>query len=197
MPSAVSKWIHKKFGERKGKSSIPVLPEIRQRPITPTESCHTGRLNATLSTVGNGPFFQKLPPEIRHQILAEAFGYQTIHMDLFYEHPMQAQKRDGTLLPTDAEDRHCGLNVAYDTRSGRLTPRFNRSKPKHWIWRSSVCHRDFPGRHRRLPGHQIQPCDDLCRFGDSMYNTCQHWSGEAPSKCFVGIMGWLLSCRQA
>lgn len=197
MPNVVSKWIHKKFSERKGKPSIPFLPEDRQRPITPP-SCHPSSSSTPgpAFTTGNGPFFQKLPPEIRHQILVEAFGDRVVHMDLIYDHPI-LPRREHSSLPTDAEDRHCGLNVEYDTRMGRVIPKVNRSKPKQWIWRSSVCHRDYPGSFLRLPGHRVQPCEDMCRYGDSIYNTCGVWPGESPTKCFIGAMGWLLSCRQA
>ncbi|CAM1511966.1 Fc.00g094790.m01.CDS01 [Cosmosporella sp. VM-42] len=111
-------------------------------------------------------------------------------MDLMYDYPMLPKPDDGRVT-------HCGLNVGYDYRKGGRARKVDRSMPKQWAWRSSVCHRDSPHSPRKLPGHRVQPHADKCRFGESDCDACELWPGEWPAKCFLGVMGWLLSCRQA
>ncbi|WKT43521.1 hypothetical protein QSH57_008357 [Fusarium oxysporum f. sp. vasinfectum] len=38
------------------------------------------------------------------------------------------------------------------------------------------------------------PWADTCRVGEARH--CDSWPGSVPSKCHIGTMGWLLSCRQ-
>ena len=73
---------------------------------------------------------------------------------------------------------HAGLDNHY----GRL---WDRTGSLNWRWWSSVCHR-----------HPIQGgWEDHCRSAGGVY--CLLWAGEMPAKCLLGVMGWLLTCRQA
>ncbi|KAJ4269903.1 hypothetical protein NW762_001572 [Fusarium torreyae] len=53
----------------------------------------------------------------------------------------------------------------------------------------------------RGPGYNPQPGDDECVFGWNgrfgFRPQCQHWPGERAQKCSIGVMGWLISCREA
>ncbi|KAL6886365.1 hypothetical protein HDV57DRAFT_387809 [Trichoderma longibrachiatum] len=188
----------------------PRLPSQRPGRLTPSPS-RESLVSATVAATADSPFFTRLPLEIRRKILVEAFGAQTVHMDLIYDHPVlqppflqdpsmsssseEEEERAGRRR--DARRAHGNLNVRLgtgvcDARNLRLDD----SRPKEWAWRSSVCHRNPPGRCR--PGDEVQPAEDYCRFGQSPWHlTCRHWPGEFPTKCLIGAMGWLCSCRQA
>ncbi|PTB66884.1 hypothetical protein BBK36DRAFT_1198760 [Trichoderma citrinoviride] len=173
----------------------PRLPSQRRGRLTPTPS-HESLVAATNAATADSPFFTRLPLEIRRKILVEAFGAQTVHMDLIYDHPAQQQQQQplqGVLRPRAHGNLSVRLSTGVcDARNLRLDD----SRPKEWAWRSSVCHRNPPGRCR--PGEEVQPAEDYCRFGQSPWHyTCRHWPGEFPTKCLVGAMGWLCSCRQA
>jgi len=185
--AASSRWINR----RRGKTSddpppMPVLPAQRPRQLTPTPSCESLMPHAGLA-IAESPFFQKLPAEIRRQILIEAFGGQTVHMDLLYESPVSDH------ASTTGDVGHCGIPI-WDVKECHEA-RLGSNSGKQWLWRGSVCHRNppMPGP----PGHRVQPSQDLCRFGAVGKGMCQLWPGEYPAKCFIGAMGWLLSCRQA
>ncbi|KAF7559867.1 hypothetical protein G7046_g4279 [Stylonectria norvegica] len=184
MPGRLSTWFRQKLAKLKGKDkgkSKPLIPF--PRPM-----------------VSTGPLFQKLPPEIRRQILKEAFGNQIIHMDLIYERPLvarpqcaQAKSRDSTRTCHGCKHRlpHASIHLA-SSPLRRLVR--DETLPKQWTWRTSVCHRNPPNGHsprQRL----IEPAQDECRIGSS--TCCDLWPGDSPGKCRVGVMGWLLSCRQA
>ncbi|KAL7960164.1 hypothetical protein V8C34DRAFT_312894 [Trichoderma compactum] len=67
--------------------------------------------------------------------------------------------------------------------------------PKSWQWWSSVCHRVMPNYEKtwsfiRMSHPEIpRPGDDRCRYGDAHF--CQSWPGIYPSKCKIGITGWM------
>lgn len=176
---------------------LPVLPAERPRPLTPSPS-DEDLCQSVANATANSAFFQRLPPEIRRQILIEAFGGHAVHMDLRFDHPE---------LPLDPEaahkiSSHCRHNIDWENRYRGPPPAWNldHSVPKRWIWQSSVCHeRDFQGWYgkRRLAGTFSHPAEDRCRFGDISYDLCRLWPGEESSRCFIGAMGWLLSCRAA
>ncbi|KAH6995884.1 hypothetical protein BKA56DRAFT_472834 [Ilyonectria sp. MPI-CAGE-AT-0026] len=179
------------------KRPIPTLPKNRPRPITPTETSEEQR-EAGKPIARNGIFFEKLPAELRYKILVEAFGEQVVHMDLFYDHPFYLPGEVIELtLSNDYRPNHGGLNGNQNAKGGQSPLLVNRHRPKQWAWRSSVCHRDSPDAYSRPPGRRVQPAQDRCRFGGRDRRYCESWPGEGPSKCFIGIMGWLLSCRQA
>lgn len=177
----------KPFGsvEEAPREALPYVPEDR-RPLTPSPSC------ADLNTSGsaNAPFF-RLPWTLREDILSLAFGRRTVHMDLTYGHPPLSH-------PKNEEDTtsitHGNLCTNPGSRLDAPMP-VNLSLPKQWHWTGSVCHRNPP--NPPLPGFQIQPHRDQCRFGQPRYTCCESWPGDMPDKCFIGAMGWLLSCRHA
>jgi hypothetical protein len=182
--SRLVKWARKKCYESTEIPPMPVLPSERLRVLTPTPSRESLALSAT-TTVADSPFFQKLPYEIRHRVLVFAFGADTVHMDLAYDHPM---------LPLDRPVKypaHCCLNIGKGLENHHL--KRDIASPKQWQWWSSVCHRSFPG----LVGSRYgtEACDDQCRYGGGDW--CSSYAGNMPRKCFIGAMGWLLSCRQA
>ncbi|KAJ4854990.1 uncharacterized protein T069G_10548 [Trichoderma breve] len=177
----------------------PTLPSQRRGRLTPAPS-HESLIAASNAATANSSFFTKLPVEIRRKILIEAFGGQTIHMDLIYNHPPQPpEEQTEEMIKKNGRFRaHGNFNVnvhgvpTCDERNLRLDD----SQPKRWAWRSSVCHRNGPARCR--PEDEVQPGEDYCRFGQSPWHAiCLCWPGEFPTKCQVGAMGWLCSCRQA
>lgn len=169
-----STWLRKRLqcADNKGNSALlpglPILPSKRQHLLTPSPS-HTD-LNCKDSSAS--PFFSRLPPELRHRIYLDAFGNRTLHMDLRFDHPWVAGPC------------HAGTNNLGAGEPGHAVT----SIPPAWIWWSSVCHRH--------PGIPERCSEDHCRSGGS-YTRCDLFPGEGPGKCFVGVMGWLLACRQA
>ncbi|RFU76615.1 hypothetical protein TARUN_5641 [Trichoderma arundinaceum] len=176
----------------------PKLPSERRAHLTPTPSRESLRPSTDVAATAESSFFTKLPLEIRRKILIEAFGGQTVHMDLIYDHPpLPREEQQSKDSQTGRCRSHGNLNInlnagTCDIRNLRLDD----SRPKEWAWRSSVCHRNLPVPCR--PGQEVQPGEDYCRFGQSPWHrTCSIWPGEFPTKCLVGAMGWLCSCRQA
>ncbi|KAH6608520.1 hypothetical protein Trco_001866 [Trichoderma cornu-damae] len=175
----------------------PKLPSRRRAQLSPTPS-HESLISSAAAAAAKSPFFTKLPAEIRRKILIEAFGGRTVHMDLVYDHPLLPRRDQPEKSPRSlAEWPHGNLNV--DLSSGGCDVgylRLDDSRPKEWAWRSSVCHRNPPFRCR--PGEELQPAEDYCRFGQTKRRRmCLSWPGDFPSKCLIGAMGWLCSCRQA
>lgn len=124
-------------------------------------------MQTAVDATAESAFFKRLPIELRRQIYIAAFGGRVIHMDLRFGYPE---------LPVPRHGRTTGNGVY---------PRDRFAQPD-WMWWSSVCHRD--------------PMDegykDRCHTG-SGDTQCDLWPGEIPDKCFLGVMGWLLSCRRA
>lgn len=113
------------------------------------------------------PFFQKVPVEIRREIYLAAFGNQTLHVDLQYRHPD---------IPGPWHARLSGKKDAFDV-----------SVPKAWLWWSSVCH-----RNQFLQQHDL--FFDNCSIG---VGHCNIDRTGLRDDCYVGVMGWMLSCHQA
>jgi hypothetical protein len=157
MPAILPEWIRGKLVKRREKQ-LPLLPPQRPRDITPSPS-HISLLPPMVTA--NFSFFEKFPFEIRRQILIEAFGNRTVHMDLRFDHPMQPWKQKHR----QKGHTHCDINFKYDKFEQRREQRLDRSKPKQWLWWSSVCHRRPPGP----PGRTIlqEPHDDGCLQGAS------------------------------
>lgn len=190
MKSSLGDWIRAKFSdpaENKKQparyAELPRLPKHR-RTLTPSSSHEC-------LTYQHG-FFNVFSVEVRENILLFAFGNRVLHMDLSFDHPMQALPRGHVAR------NHCGLNgLGPDFKKG-----FNldEKKPKAWEWWGSVCHRNGPSLEWfdcSMDGtvSLVRPCMDRCRQG--LASKCDEWPGNAPSNCQIGIMGWLLSCRQA
>ncbi|VUC20394.1 unnamed protein product [Clonostachys rosea] len=138
------------------------------------------------------PLFNRIPPEVRRDILLYAFGEHTLHMDLGFQAPPKRVDEE----PTDpGRTAHAGIEsqefITFGDRMG------------HWRWGGCVCHRSPPeedplslGRLRSDPIVRARGSyyTDGCLVGEA---ACPHWPGQWPVKCQIGIMGWLLSCRQA
>lgn len=177
----------------------PTLPSQRRARLTPTPSCED-LTSAPNAAIANGSFFAKLPFEIRRKILIEAFGGQTVHMDLIYDHPLLPAEKQADDSDSEAWKRgnqpHGNMNVnPQGMNCCAENLRLDDSRPKEWAWRSSVCHRNVPG----CPlGEGVQPGEDYCRYGQTQWQMrCFAWPGKHPAKCLIGAMGWLRSCRQA
>lgn len=173
---AIVKWLRKKLARKE--DGLPFLPAQRPRILTPSPS-HEFLVPSVASAAAKSSFFQRLPFEIRHKILTEAFGDMTVHMDLRYDRPPVPSR--------GPKFSHAGVHAP----GGR--PKLDKSKPKQWRWWSSVCHRSAP-----IPlgeSWSTKPFEDGCRWGEGYW--CESWPGETQHKCFIGAMGWLLSCRQA
>lgn len=137
--------------------------------------------------------FHRLPLEIRHLILAEAFGFRTIHIDLSFGYPLERKETPSSTLLK--ERRHCDLG-------SKLVP--DENQPKGWQWFGCVCHRrsewvaeeceEYKFRwDARMPGVH----DDGCLRG--VICSCETGTEQDHEldPCFIGIMGWLLSCHSA
>ncbi|OBT97676.1 hypothetical protein VE01_04594 [Pseudogymnoascus verrucosus] len=191
MPSF--KWLRKKVLRKKKRGSrnkdlLPLLPADRPSILTPSTS------SENLVSFDNYGLFQRLPYEIRRSILIEAFGGRTLHMDLEFNHPLV--RKSGT----QTEISHCDLdsNLIRDT-----------DIRKGWQWFGCVCHRREDGHCGSLfrslfgtrEGELIpkgRPWEDTCWRGIPNPSECGLLRGkDGPSKCFIGIIGWLLACRQA
>ncbi|KFY36953.1 hypothetical protein V494_04920 [Pseudogymnoascus sp. VKM F-4513 (FW-928)] len=170
---------------------LPFLPPKRPSILTPSPS------RDDLASPGvNYGLFQKLPYEIRRQILIEAFGERTLHVDLSHNHPLVRKSKLQTA-------KHCdlGSNLVRDTEL-----------PMDWQWFGCVCHRPAEWPDGSTARHSLQidpewgferamsrPGEDNCLIGgDNHLTECGPVAGEdQPSTCFIGVMGWLLTCRQA
>ncbi len=149
---------------------MPVLPQKRRHVLTPLPS-HENLIQPTIAT--KSAFFEELPLELRRQIYVYAFGGPIIHMDLRYNDPKVLS-------------RHYAHN-----NGNSLYPQDPTAKPG-WVWWSSVCY--------RTAGKDIWR--DRC-WTDSYHNMRElrpslcllQPSGH--EKCFLGVMGWLLTCRRA
>ncbi|KAG8666728.1 hypothetical protein FPOAC1_011543 [Fusarium poae] len=162
---------------------MPCLTSPRPRVLTPSSS----EQNLSLP-LQSSPLFSKLPTEIRRQILVFAFGDRTVHMDLVLEHPTKP-----------------GANSSgQDYRHGNLSTRYgqtlDRSQPHIWKWKGCVCHRVVTPQYRKILQSDEwvpQPADDHCCSGEADF--CRMWTEHYGTNdaCFIGVMGWLLACRQS
>jgi hypothetical protein len=183
---------------RNNEPALPFLPEQRSPSLTLNPSREAPIIGVELVLSENvasaSPFFSKLPPEVRRFVVMEAFGDRTLHMDLRLAYPP---------LPT-AVTYH--LSREHGGGTAPLSWNIDRDLlvPKTWRWWSSECHRMLPPwsarvRQARARGEVIPyryPTDDACLRGETHF--CDQWSSDRLSgSCGVGVMGWLLSCRQA
>ncbi|KAJ6441387.1 cyclin-like F-box [Purpureocillium lavendulum] len=141
--------------------TFPVLPAHRPRSLS-----FTAPSPAATST---SAFFKRLPPEIRRAILIEAFGADTIHLDLRPYYP-----------------------------SWSMTSRTDPSWRIQWEWDAKVCHRPrLPWR--TLPASvrdMLDPSMDGCH--GNVHMDCQYApAGKPGNECRVGAVGWLRTCRKA
>ena len=187
----LKKWFYGKRDKYSGKRIIgaldkapnpdlPYLPDARQYTLTPANS--TESLSQPCS-----PLFDKVPFEIRRQILVQAFGQDLLHMDLSLSHPVAEAATENPVT---------GLHS--DSHANVFGQRLDHSRPERWQWWGSVCHRIPPADLRSSMDRYKEidePGDDRCREGIALF--CGAQSDNAPSECQIGAMGWLLACRQA
>lgn len=196
MPS-FKKWLREKLPWKKEgtvltKPPLPFLPIKRPNILTPSTSQEN-----LVSSMDNYGIFQRLPLEIRRTILIEAFGGRTLHMDLSYDYPLVRKPERQTTTSI-----HCGLGFSLAR---------NLKRPRTWQWFGCVCHRPdhwpdkSPYSSPFLKWDKIgvvdgksRPDQDGCLSGVANYGG----NGECgppgeEDKCFIGVMGWLLACRQA
>ncbi|TQW00918.1 hypothetical protein V2A60_001951 [Cordyceps javanica] len=189
MAGRLSGWLHGFVND-----GPPGLPRKRRHVLTPTPSATNLSRQPRPDATSDSPFFQKLPPEIRVQILTAAFGERTLHMDLLLSYPprrSQPVSRDRAVLG------HAGMFIEPSRAgNGKSYPVLDTSVRQTWLWHGSVCHRNPPGTDSNS-GHTAQPCQDQCRSGITPDDACKLWPGASPDKCRIGAMGWLRSCRQA
>ena len=172
--------------------SMPTLPAERRRQLTPSSSREALRTSRPVQAMQMGALF-RLPPELRRKILVEAFGGSVVHVDLVHGHPMIPL--DLTAQSKRSEVVHGRVNVDWSHGMRKPRLRLDYWAPKRWIWRSSVCHRGLPTSPNL--SQAICPAQDQCRNGVTYWDTCSSWPGKWPGKCCIGVLGWLLSCRQA
>jgi len=144
----------------------------------------------TSKATAGSAFFQRMPADLRRQILVEAFGSRTVHMDLSFDNSLLILRGKELRKAIDATG-HYGLCITTNGRSYPL-PYANR-KSKAWEWWGCVCHRD-PECRIRGKRPVSEPWTDRCRAGVA---SCGEWVGEVPDKCQLGALGWLCACRQA
>ncbi|OAA76810.1 hypothetical protein LEL_06494 [Akanthomyces lecanii RCEF 1005] len=189
MASRFSGWLHGIVNDGPQK-----LPKRRRHVLTPTSSTADLSVQPRHDATADSPLFQRLPAEIRIQILTAAFGERTLHMDVLLSYPplrRQPIGRDRAALG------HAGLFIEPGKADdGKFFPILDTTTRQAWQWHGSVCHRNPPGTAVN-DGHSVQPCQDQCRSGITPDDACKQWPGVAPDKCRIGALGWLQSCRQA
>ncbi|ATY63714.1 hypothetical protein A9K55_008046 [Cordyceps militaris] len=189
MAGRLSGWLHGFVND-----GPPELPRKRRHLLTPASSTTNLATQPRPDATVNSALFQRLPAEIRIQILTAAFGERTLHMDLLLSYPPWRSK---PVAHDRAVPGHAGLFVEPSRAGdGKYYPVLDTTARQAWLWHGSVCHRNPPGTDPSN-GHTVQPCQDQCRSGITPDNTCNLWPGIGPDKCRIGAMGWLLSCRQA
>jgi hypothetical protein len=199
MLNRINRWMHRRTRKRAHGSDeeepspmslMPILPAQRPLMLTPTPS-REELLQSVPNVTAKSGFFMRLPADLRRQILTEAFGGRTVHMDLSFDEPLLVLRGDELRRAIDATG-HYGLWITANGRSQPSALVADR-KFKTWEWWGCVCHRDAECRMRRK-GRVSEPYTDGCRAGVAK---CGDWAGDVPRKCQLGAMGWLRACRQA
>ncbi|KAL2133779.1 hypothetical protein VTI74DRAFT_1716 [Chaetomium olivicolor] len=208
MPS-LKQWLKDRL--KPGKQ--PVSDSIAKPPPLPYHDAWPAILAATGNSATNYGLFARLPLELRQRILTDAFGHRTLHVDLAFNHPLTRKlikaspplSRPVQARVKQGKRTHCGFgcDLVRDT-----------SQPRAWQWFSCVCHRRLVRVNDDVRKDRIEPCDDGCiperRIGRRVAQTA--WEGSlcrceseaadcgaawAREGCFIGVVGWLLACRQS
>lgn len=218
MAGPVNQWLKRKFQAKHAESDHLAIPP----PPPSCDKWHIIPSSATASLVrSNYGLLQHLPLEIRQQILGHAFGNRTLHVDLTFDHPLTRKPRDSlrhrnpikSAFGTQRERLNAETGTPHSGFGTNLI-RDNR-QPKQWQWFSCVCHRRV-GRVEEdarpsIRKPRIEPHEDGCIPGEHVGKRAGH-SPKSPTlcrcestdhnssltdDCFIGVMGWLLACRQA
>lgn len=213
--ASIAKHLKPKQASREKEYVVPLLPAERPRRLSAAASARHDR---SLRHYG---LFGRLPPEVRQKILTEALGGRRLHMSLSFDHPLEraphevqpsrwkafglATRRNVMAMKgkqpqpqpqprrepkPEGPPTHCELRSAFVINKGR---------PKCWQWFGCVCHRreKSPNARGNFTGwKKIEPIYDCCCSGETI-GVCSSWPPERrAAECFVGAMGWLLTCRQ-
>ncbi|KJZ70859.1 hypothetical protein HIM_09724 [Hirsutella minnesotensis 3608] len=174
------RWLRSNKSKRPDETAQQQEPDLPWLPAQPTPI-------SSRSPQSQAAFF-KLPWELRHQILSKAFGDGTVHMDLRYRPPLLDFATSG-----GREPMHGGYPPMvedlwiYGNPPREPAPRDTECA---WRWYSCRCHRSPKGFVF------VPPFRDECLKGVSY---CDEFPDvlDAPQKCQLGVMGFLLSCKQA
>lgn len=168
-------------------SPLPFLPP----PPPCRENSTASDVTTTVPAPHNGIFFERLSPDLRRIILIEAFGDRTIHIDLRLDRPLRARPARKTMHAGGVDILDRGHSASRQMR-----------KPRAWQWYSCVCHRDpvsFVERwHGAGEGEMAShPAMDTCLRRRPQ--SCDRPPGDTGdmSRCFLGVIGWLTTSRQA
>ena len=186
------------FNCQRGLESLQDFPKPvrRRQPILTTPETHGDIRHQESSAL-----FTNLPSEIRRMILMEAFGQRTLHMDLscYKNWPLYYSTYFDDHIEAKAMHNLPVVGGCGDQEHlGSFQHKGDNKRRYHWLWWSSVCHRNLPGNLRgsmgARDGQLKAPWDDDCRNGMARY--CRYW-GTPGRCCRVGALGFLRSCRQA
>ncbi|SCO91931.1 uncharacterized protein FRV6_16059 [Fusarium oxysporum] len=173
---------------------LPLLPNPRPRALTP--SLTPG--DKVISNLAPRPLYQescfwfKVPPNIRRDILRLAFGDTRLHIYMNRGYPDVPPEPDSKF--------HYRVVTEPENWGYQRFPVTDESQVEVWQWRGSRCHR-YPPSIAKAQGPMTHggskgPWIDFCRNGDDP-DICEAWrEDEGPSACNIGVIGWLLSCRQ-
>lgn len=169
----VRKWVRKAMGREVAAPGDPPLPFFEDS--TP--------IDKGSATAQAGSAFFNLPGEIRLAVLLKAFGNCDMHMDLRFDIPRYTAETAGKPNHVPV---HGGYPPLLYTHNGKP-----RGTCKAWRWYGCRCHRLNP----RVESPQGILYDG-CLWGEAM---CNAWVDilPIPDRCFIGAMGFLLSCKQA
>lgn len=175
---------------------LPVLPNPRPRALTPDPFLGSGANRAPIPRYQESCFWFKVPPNIRRDIIRLAFGDTRLHLFIDWDY-LDVPRQPSQKL-------HCGIARGPLDDENMTKRRIKRLKdetqPEKWQWWGSRCHRIHPSDDGTLGpmtrGGSLGPWADYCRSGGSA-DICEAWRRQdGPSACHIGVMGWLLSCRQ-
>lgn len=176
--------------QKTDKNGLPRLPDTGL-PLA-ADATRPSPVSSPHATVESA-FFQKLPSELRRRVLIAAFGARTVHMNLALETLPPKRERPQAVLEAHRRGQH---------RHAATPRRFNGDDtlPQEWKWRSSVCHSGcFDHRYWTMEEAPRGPAplerEDDCLAGDA---SCDFFTDIPPPEgCFIGVLGWLFTCRQA
>jgi hypothetical protein len=179
---------------------LPFLPpphHDQPTDVTPSSPHQQGSHLTPAQQRSNYGLFGRLPYELRRQILTEAFSGRTLHVSLKFGHPLvprqpaRATGRHGRRTPVKG---HCGLDSLTVT---------DRTQRPAWQWFSCVCHRSPHWTPRMIKKNPyLRPLQTIELWEDDCLNghLCTCADDQSPltdDDCYVGVMGWLLTCREA
>ncbi|KAI5456003.1 hypothetical protein BGZ63DRAFT_98514 [Mariannaea sp. PMI_226] len=203
------RWLHVKLDKLRHQTQNETLAAEPRAAPAPRQHVSLGDQQNGRDGHLHSAFFHKLPPELRRKVLVQAFGGIIVHMDLEFDHPLASAqsksikevkkfyKRSYRYKGTHGvphANRYCHVE------RGRITRNLIRDnkKPKSWHWSGCRCHRETEGYARGgqdLKNSAFLPWYDLCLAGYA--DMCEEVPGLMPGKCFLGALGWLLSCHMA